>query len=189
MMDNNTNTYQLTIELFHGMACPGLPVSEEITIEVKLSDDEVAKIRQLVKDYDGDKDAGLMPILESDAEELYERIDDAAKREIFHFHIVECYKEACFDVDEDLQRQYFKHDLENGVFNPAEFIDDSIWYDEIPEDEEDLFYLWVEWERATLGLDNVMRLIERYPDLLNQLTPSDDPNYICRIPSDFMEHE
>ena len=56
--------YQLDIELFQGYMCPGIPVTEDLSFEVEFSDEEVAKIRQLVKDYTGDKEAGLMPILQ-----------------------------------------------------------------------------------------------------------------------------
>ena len=46
-------SYQLDIELFEGYMCPGIPVTEDLSIEVEFSDEEVAKIRQLVKDYTG----------------------------------------------------------------------------------------------------------------------------------------
>lgn len=71
-------SYQFDIELFQGYMCPGIPVTEDLSIEVEFSDEEVSKIRQLVKDYTGDKGAGLMPILLNDAPELHERIAKAA---------------------------------------------------------------------------------------------------------------
>lgn len=39
-------SYQLDIELFQGYMCPGIPATEDLTIEVEFSDEEVAKIRQ-----------------------------------------------------------------------------------------------------------------------------------------------
>lgn len=66
--------YQLDIELFQGYMCPGIPVTEDLSFEVEFSDEEADRIRQLVKDYTGDKGADLMPILQDDAPELRERI-------------------------------------------------------------------------------------------------------------------
>ena len=36
--------------------------------------------------------------------------------------------------------------LASGEFNPEEYIEDSVWYDEVPTDEYELFNLWEEWE-------------------------------------------
>lgn len=82
-------SYQLDIEQFQGYMCPGIPVTEDLTIEVEFSDEEVAKIRQLVKDYTGDKGAGLMPILLNDAPELHERIAKAAFQEIYDYYLLD----------------------------------------------------------------------------------------------------
>ena len=178
--------YQLDIDLFQGYQCPGIPVSEELYIEVEFSDAEVVKIRQLVKDYTGDKDAGLMPILENDAPDLHKRIADAAYEEIRNFYIVEGLKEDGFDLDEDAQQRYFKEDLESGDFDPEEFIDESMCYDEVPDDEEDLFCLWQEWERSEFACSDASWAISRYPDIVNQIDVSNDQDYICSIPDDFL---
>lgn len=134
-------SYQFDIELFQGYMCPGIPVTEDLTIEVEFSDEEVAKIRQLVKDYTGDKEAGLMPILQDDAPELYERVSKAAFREIYDFYLLDGLRNDGFSLDEEDQRRNFKKDLESGEFNPEEYIEDSEWYDEVPTDEDELFNL------------------------------------------------
>ena len=42
-------SYQLDIELFQGYMCPGIPVTEDLTIEVEFSDEEVATMFSVVK--------------------------------------------------------------------------------------------------------------------------------------------
>ena len=138
--------YVNDIELFEGYMCPGIPVTEDLSFEVEFSDEEVAKIRQLVKDYTGDKRASLMPILKNDAPELHERIAKAAFQEIYDFYLLDGLRNGYIELDEADQQRNFKKDLESGEFNPEEFIEDSVWYDEVPTDEDELFNLWEEWE-------------------------------------------
>lgn len=185
-MLKESKKYQLTIELCTGMTCPGIPVTQELMLEIEFNEEEVAHIRQLVKDYSGDKNAGLMPILEDDAPDLYMQINDEAMYQIFSYYLVEGFKEGDFELDPEQQRQLFKKDLESGVFKPEEFIEESMWYEEIPEDEEELIYLWEEWERSQATVDNVAWLRERYPDLWEQLVISEDQDYICHIPEEFL---
>ena len=95
------NKYQLDIELFLGYRCPGVAVTEDLSFEVEFSDEEVARICQLVKDYTGDKEAGLMPILQDDAPELHERISKAASQKIHDFHLREEIRIQSTMLDED----------------------------------------------------------------------------------------
>ena len=55
--------YKLDVALFLGSICPEFPVTEVISIEVEFNDEEVAKIRQLVKDSTGDNGASHLPLL------------------------------------------------------------------------------------------------------------------------------
>ena len=184
-MTGNKQTIQFDIELFQGYMCPGIPVTEDLTIEVEFSDEEVAKIRQLVKDYTGDEGAGLMPILLNDAPELHERIAKAAFQEIYDFNLFDGLRNGYIELDESAQRRNFKEDLESGEFDPSEFIEDSVGYDEVPTDEDDLFYLWEEWERDQFRSHDVSWAISRYPDLPDQMELDDDQDYICFIPDAF----
>ena len=168
--------YQLDIELFQGYMCPGIPVTEDLTIEFEFSDEEVAKIRQLVKDYTGDKEAGLMPILQNDAPDLHERIAKAAFQEIYDFYLLDGLRNAGFSLDEEDQRRNFKKDLESGEFNP----------DEVPTDEDELFNLWEEWERDQFSSCDVAWVLARYPDLPEQMDLEDEQDYICFIPDEFV---
>ena len=181
----NMNKYQLDIELFLGYRCPGVAVTEDLSFEVEFSDEEVARIRQLVKDYTGDKEAGLMPILQDDAPELHERIAKAAFQEIYDFYLLDGLRNDGFSLDEEDQRLNFKKDLESGEFNPEEYIEDSVWYDEVPTDEDELFNLWEEWERDQFSSCDVAWALARYPDLPNHMDLEDDQDYICFIPDEF----
>jgi hypothetical protein len=178
-------SYLLDIELFQGYMCPGIPVTEDLSFEVEFSDEEVAKIRQLVKDYDGDKEAGLMPILLNDAPELHERISKAAFQEIYDYYLLEGLRGDGFILDEEEQKRNFKNDLESGEFDPEEYIEDSACYDEVPTDEDELFNLWEEWERDQFCSCDIDWALERYPDLPEQMDLEDDHDYICFIPDAF----
>ena len=177
--------YQLDIELFQGYMCPGIPVTEDLSFEVEFSDEEVAKIRQLVKDYPGDKRAGLMPILMNDAPELNERIAKAAFQEIYDFYLLDGLRNGYIELDEADQRRNFKKDLESGEFNPEKYIEDSVWYDEVPTDEDELFNLWEEWESDQFSSCDVAWVLARYPDLPEQMDLEDEQDYICFIPDEF----
>ena len=184
-MTDNKKTIQFDIELFQGVMCPGIPVTEDLTIEVEFFDEEVAKIRQLVKDYTGDKGAGLMPILLNDAPELHERIAKAAFKEIYDFYLLDGLRNDYIELDEADKRRNFKQDLESGEFNPAEYIEESGWCDEVPSDDDDLFYLWEVWERDQFSFCDVAWALARYPDLPDHMDLEDNQDYICSIPDAF----
>ena len=176
--------YKIECEQCLGFSHSG-PVYTEGESTVELSDEEVAKIRKLVSDYTGDKGAGLMPILENDAPELHDRIAKAAFKSIYDFYIVHGLRNDGFMLDEADQRRNFKQDLESGDFNPEEYIEDSIWYDEVPTDEDELFNLWEEWERDQFSCCDATWALSRYPDLPDHLDVCDDQDYICFIPDEF----
>jgi len=177
--------YQLDIELFQGYMCPGIPVTEDLSFEVEFSDEEVSKIRQLVKDYTGDKEAGLMPILLNDAPDLHERIAKAAFQEIYDFYLLNGLRNNYFELDEADQQRNFKKDIESGEFNPEEYIEESACYDEVSTDEENLFYLWEGWERDQFSSCDVAWALARYPDLPDHMDVEDNQDYICFIPDEF----
>ena len=184
------NAYQLDIELFEGCTCPGIPVTEELSFDVEFSDEEVAKIRQLVNDYTGDKEAGLMPILQDEAPELHKRIAKAAFQEIYNYYLLDGLCSGKIELNEDDQRRNFKQDLESGEFDPEEYIEDSGLYDEVPTDEDELFYLWTGWESEQFSSHDFEWILERYPDLPEYIEiDEDDQEYICFIPDAFLSDE
>lgn len=171
------------IELFEGYTCQGCAMIENLCAEVEFTDEEVAKIRQLVKDYDGDKGAGIMPVLEDDAPELHERLAKAIYKEIYEYYVIKGINHDYFELEEEHRKAIFKHDLESGEFVPEEFLPDSFWYDELPTDEEEMFYLWSEWERKACREHDAEWILTRYPEIENQLNVDEDAlSYICFIP-------
>ena len=75
--------------------------------------------------------------------------------------------------------------LASGEFNPEEYIEDSVWYDEVPTDEDELFNLWEEWESDQFSSCDVAWALARYPDLPDHMDLEDDQDYICFIPDEF----
>jgi len=75
--------------------------------------------------------------------------------------------------------------LASGEFNPEEYIEDSVWYDEVPTDEDELFNLWEEWESDQFSSCDVAWALARYPDLPEQMDLEDEQDYICFIPDEF----
>ena len=55
----------------------------EYDVEIDLTDDEVATIKKLINDYDGELRLGLMPILEAGSDELYQKFYDTIFPEVF----------------------------------------------------------------------------------------------------------
>lgn len=176
--------YKLDIELFLGYTCPGIPVTEDLSVEVDFSDEEVATIRQLVNNYTGDLGAGLMPVL-NDAPALQERVTKAINQRIYDFHIIYGLRNDYFCIDDDERYRLFEQDLANGTFVPDEFIKDSFWFDEVPDNNDDLFDLWREWEEGTLSKKGAAWAISRYPDIVDGLELDNDQDYICFIPEAF----
>jgi len=75
--------------------------------------------------------------------------------------------------------------LASGEFNPEEYIEDSVWYDDVPTDEDELFNLWEEWESDQFSSCDVAWALARYPDLPEQMDLEDEQDYICFIPDEF----
>ena len=176
--------YKLDFELFQGYTCPGIPVTEDLSVEVEFSDEEVATIRQLVNNYTGDLGAGLMPVLD-DAPSLQERVTNAIAESIYDFYIIDGLRNDYFNIDNDERYRLFEQDLANGTFVPDGFIEDSLWFDEIPDNNDDLFYLWKEWESKAFSEKGADWAISRYPDIVVGFYLDDDQDYICFIPEAF----
>ena len=88
------------------------------------------------------------------------------------------------ELDEEEQRQNFKKDLESGLFKPQEFIEKSDNYNEVPEDEEELFDLWMEWEHWQFFIEDVAWIHSRH-NIDESAVDVNDIQYICYIPEEF----
>ena len=75
----NTSAYSFTIWI------DGNHYTDDkiIKVPIPLSDNEVATLKQLVRDYEGNPDKGLMPILETGSNDLYRRFHDIIYPRVF----------------------------------------------------------------------------------------------------------
>ena len=185
MNEETTKRYAFYVELSEEADCMGMSIDDGLTIDVEFTDDEVATIRQLVNDVKAGEEDNLMPILEDAAPELYQRIDDVVRRAMFDLFLVQAAQEYNIDFDEEEQRENFQKDLESGLFVPDDFIEESDNYSEVPEDEEELFDLWSEWEQYKFGEEDAAWIRSRYTIDESQIDASAD-EYFCYIPDEFL---
>lgn len=186
MNEKTKKTYTLYLERVEGANCMGGSMDEGFTIDVAFTDDEVATIRQLVNDAEAGEEDNLMPIIEENAPDLYQRIDDVARSAIFDYYLVQAAQEYALELDEDEQQRNFQKDLESGLFVPEDFIEESDNYSEVPEDEEELFDLWSEWEHNKFGEEDAAWIRSRYTIDEGAIDVSDD-EYCCFIPEEWQK--
>ena len=184
-MEETRNTYTLYIEIAEGLDCMGMFWDDNLIIDMDFSDDEVATIRQLVSDAEAGEEDNLMPILEDDAPDLYQRIDKAARLALFDYYLVQAAQEYDIEFDEEEQKENFKKDLESGLFVHDDFIEESDNYSEVPEDEEELFDLWSEWEHNKFGEEDAAWIRSRYTIDESSIDVSCD-EYFCYIPKEWL---
>ena len=169
-MTDNKQTVQFEIEYFQGVTCIGCAVVSGLDIEVEFTDDEIAQMRQLVSQLD---DAlysqGLMPVLKDAAPELHERIDTAARSEIFDFLVEDGICQGYIEPDDDELRRNFLKDYE---LTEEEF-DESLYDD------------WYDEEMSRINSSDLIWIRSRY-SVDDQVTMEDNPDYTCNIPVDFL---
>lgn len=188
-MNNGTKKkYDLYLEIVEERSWMGMPLYDGITIDVDFSDDEVATIRQLVSNAGAGEEDNLMPIIEDAAPEVFQRIDKAARSAMFDYYLVQAAQDYNIEFDEDEQRRNFEHDLESGLFVPEDFIEDSDNYSEVPEDDEELFDLWSEWEHKKFEEEDAEWIRSRYTIDESAIDVSED-EYICYIPEEWLTKE
>ena len=166
----NKQTIQFDMEYFQGVTCIGCPMIEDLAIEVEFTDNEIAQMKQLVSQIDEtDYSKGIMPVLKDAAPELYKRIDDAVRSEIFEFLVENGIHQGYIEFEDDELRRNFLKD-----YNLSE--DD---YD------EDLYYEWYGEEMDRIHCSGLRWIRARY-SVDDHVTLEDDPDYTVDIPSDFL---
>jgi len=188
MNDGTKKKYDLYLEIVEERSWMGMPLYDGITIDVDFSDDEVATIRQLVINAGAGEEDNLMPIIEDAAPEVFQRIDKAARSAMVDYYLVQASQDYNIELDEDEQRRNFEHDLESGLFVPEDFIEESDNYSEVPEDDEELFDLWSEWEHKKFEEEDAEWIRSRYTIDETAIDVSDD-EYICYIPEEWLTKE
>lgn len=188
-MNNGTKKkYDLYLEIVEERSWMGMPLYDGITIDVDFSDDEVATIRQLVINAGAGEEDNLMPIIEDAAPEVFQRIDKAARSAMVDYYLVQAAQDYNIELDEDEQRRNFEHDFESGLFVPEDFIEESDNYSEVPEDDEELFDLWSEWEHKKFEEEDAEWIRSRYTIDESAIDVSED-EYICYIPEEWLTKE
>jgi hypothetical protein len=188
MNDGTKKKYDLYLEIVEERSWMWMPLYDGITIDVDFSDDEVETIRQLVSNAGAGEEDNLMPIIEDAAPEVFQRIDKAARSAMFDYYLVQADQDYNIEFDEDEQRRNFEHDLESGLFVPEDFVEESDNYSEVPEDDEELFDLWSEWEHNKFEEEDAEWIRSRYTIDENAIDVSED-EYICYIPEEWMTKE
>lgn len=74
---------------------------EEYEVEVDLSEEEIASIRKMVNEYEGDLSRGLMPVLKVCSKELYQKFYDVVYPDVFYsvFKGDDCFEPLPQDED------------------------------------------------------------------------------------------
>lgn len=161
----------------------GFTTMPDLSIEVEFTPDEIALMRKLVSLLDKSLyNEGILLVLQEPAPDLYNRIEIAARSEIFDRLVLEAFRNNEIEFnDRDLQRN-FESDVKSGRFNfePDDFTEFSEHLD--PEElKAREFDTWYE-EEMNKGIEY---LRSRYP-IDEQVEIPKELIYICEIPADLL---
>ena len=166
----NTQTIQFDMELFQGYTCIGCAVINDLEIEVEFTDDEIAQMKQLVSKIDEtDYSKGIMPVLCEGAPALYERLDKAARSEIFDFYVRDGIRQGYIEFEDDELQANFRKDY-------------GITDDEPHEDE---YYEWYDEEMDRIRCSGLKWIRSRY-SVDDQVSMEENPDYTVDIPVNFL---
>lgn len=169
--------YTFEVGFCSGTLCVGVPLHETDSVKFKVdfSGDDLARAQPFlnlyVEDGDGVKNQAAMILFNAKEPELYARIDAAAQTAVRNSMILQYVASADIMLDEEEMRKWFEHDRTTGEFVPEEFIEESWYCNELPDDEEGLFFLWQEFERHRVQEKGIDWLFSRYtlgPDDLSE---------------------
>ena len=166
----NTQTIQFDMELFQGYTCIGCAVVNDLSLVVEFTDDEITQMKQLVSQLDEDYSQGIMPVLKDGAPELYERMESAARNEIFDFLVADGISQGYIEFDEDELRANFRKDFGIGDDEEIDEEDYGNWYD---EEMSRISCSGLAWIRARYSVDD-------------QVSMDVTPDYTVDIPVDFL---
>ena len=166
-----------------GYTCTGCAMIVDLPIDIEFTNDEIARMRQLVSKVDEvDYSEGIMPVLKDQAPELHHRIDDVARSKIFEFLVEEGILQGYIEFDEDELHRNFENDMEDGTF---EFVASDYFDEGEQPDEESLkekaYHIWYEREMSNIDNEDLDRIRSRY-SVDDQVTMEDDPAYTVDIP-------
>ena len=178
-------TICFTIEILEGCDCTGSSFSDCCNFEVDFAEEEIELMKRLVAASEHDSETNLMPILEGQAPELYQRIDKKARVAMTEYFWLEAAHAGDGGVDTDygdLFLENYQRDLESGDFVPSDDYEPEDDYDE----DEDLEYIeWYEREQERMTYEDAQWFRDRYNETFDGVDVSDD-EYICYIPKDLL---
>ena len=167
----NKKTIHFDMELFQGYTCVGCAVVDDLTLAVDFTDDEIALMKQLVSQLDEALYSdGIMPVLKDGAPDLYDRMEEAARNEIFDFFVLDGIRQDYIELDEDELRANYRKDF--GIGDDEEL-------------DEDSYYEWCDEEMARVRCSGLAWIRARY-SVDDQVSLDELPNYTVDIPVDFL---
>lgn len=167
----NKQTIHFDMELFQGYTCIGCAVINDLELEVEFTDEEIDKMKQLVNQLDEDLySEGIMPVLKDGAPDLYDRMERAARNEIFDFLVKNGIRQGYIEFDDDELRDNFRKDF--GIGDDEEIDDDS-------------FYNWYDEEMDRIRCSGLAWIRSRY-SVDNQVNTDHTPDYTVDIPADLL---
>lgn len=167
----NKQTIQFEMEIFQGYTCIGCAVVNDLELEVEFTDDEIAQMKQLVGQLDEPLySEGIMPVLKDGAPELYDRMENAVRKEIFDFLVFDGIRQGYIEFEEDELQANFRKDF--GIGDNEEL-------------DEDSYYEWYDEEMARIRCSGLAWIRARY-SVDDQVSLDELPDYTVDIPVDFL---
>lgn len=164
-------TIHFDMELFQGYTCIGCAVINDLAFEVEFTDEEIAQMKQLVSKIDETEySQGIMPVLCESAPALYERMNEAARSEIFDFYVRDGIRQGYIEFEDDELRSNFKRDFGIG---DDEDIDEDDYYNWYDEEMDRIRCSGLKWIRSRYSVDD-------------QVCMEEEPDYTVDIPVDFL---
>jgi len=184
--DSKVVTVRFTIEIPMGYKYKGTSYAISSNFEMEFKKKEITLMRRFVAAYEHDANTDLMPILEENLPELYQRIDKKARLAMTEFFWKEAIlrTEGAPDFNELLKLNY-KRDVESGEFVPSKEYKPIFHC----EEEVDLAYKeWFEREIMCKTDEACQRFHARYDENFDGMDVCED-EYVCHIPDEFILKE
>ncbi len=167
----NKQIIQFELHLFQGYTCIGCAVVNDLVIDIEFTDEEIAQMKQLVSQIeDEDYSPGIIPVPKEGAPALYDRMDKAARSEIFDFYVRDSIRQGYIEFEDDELRSNFKKDF--GIGDDEE-IDDDEYYEWYDEEMDRIRCSGLSWIRSRYSVDD-------------QVSMEEEPDYTVDIPADFL---
>lgn len=184
--DSKAVTVRFNIEIPKGYKFKGTSYAISCDFEMEFTKKEIALVKRFVAAYEHDADTDLMPILEENLPELYQRIDKKARETLTEFFWQEAISrtEGALSFGKMLKLNY-ERDVESGEFVPSKEYKPQFHYDE----GVDLAYTeWFERELMCKTDEARQRFHERYDENFDDMDVCEG-EYVCHIPDAFLPKE